>query len=343
MKYRVEIKPSGHRYELPAGETVLAGAIEASINLPYGCKNGACGACKGKIIAGQVDYGEYQASTLTEEEKQNGYALFCSAKPLSDLVIECREVSELGSVRPKIVPVRLQTKEKLNHDVMAIYLKLPSHEKLHFMAGQYIEFITKDGLRRAFSLANPPHQDEFLELHIRHVDGGKFTDYVFNQMPEKTILRIEGPLGSFFYREGSQKPIIFLAAGTGFAPIKGIIEHLIFKGIDLPMTLYWGVKSLEDFYLLNLPKAWANMHPNFKFIPVLSEPKSTDGWTGRTGNVHQALLEDMSDFSKVDVYACGAPAMVQAAFNSLHERGLPPEAFFSDAFTYAKPAPNVAK
>lgn len=341
MTNQVRIQPSDHVYQVAEGDTILTGAIDAGFNLPYGCRNGACGACKGKVLEGFVDHGDYQASALTEDEVDAGLALFCCAKPLTDVVIECREVSALNGIKPKILPVRVQSMEKLSHDVMALFLKLPSNERMQFLAGQYIEFLMKDGQRRAFSLANAPHNDDFLELHLRLVPGGKFTEYVFNEMQEKTILRIEGPFGSFYLREDSQKPIIFVAGGTGFAPIKGIVEHILHTGIQREMVLYWGARSLEDLYMPTLPKAWAEMNPNFKFVPVLSEPSESDAWTGRTGLVHQAVLDDFADLSAYQVYCCGAPAMVDTALGSFKAQGLPSDEFFSDAFTYANPAPKT--
>jgi len=341
MTNQVRIQPSGHQYSVADGETILTGAIDAGFNLPYGCRNGACSACKGKVLAGFVDHGDYQPSALTEAEIDAGLALFCCAKPLSDVEIECREVSALNGIKPKILPVRVQSMEKLSHDVMAMFLKLPSNERMQFLAGQYIEFLMKDGQRRAFSLANAPHNDDFLELHLRLVPSGKFTEYVFNEMQEKTILRIEGPFGTFYLREDSQKPIIFVAGGTGFAPIKGIVEHILHTGIQRDMVLYWGARSLEDLYMSSLPKNWTEMNPKFKFVPVLSEPLESDGWTGRTGLVHQAVLDDFADLSAYQVYCCGAPGMVDTALESFKARSLPSDEFFSDAFTYSNPVPKT--
>jgi CDP-4-dehydro-6-deoxyglucose reductase len=203
------------------------------------------------------------------------------------------------------------------------------------MPGQYVEFLMKDGARRAFSLANAPHDDQTLELHLRLVPGGKFTEYVFNEMPEKAILRFEGPLGTFTLREESTKPILFIAGGTGFAPIKGIIEHAFHHRIKRDMVLYWGALAKQDLYLPQLPEQWAVEHDHFKFIPVLSDPRPTDGWTGRTGLVHEAVLNDGLDLSQYQVYCCGAPAMVEAAHRDFIAQGLPEDEFFSDAFTYA--------
>ncbi|MDP3088489.1 MAG: CDP-6-deoxy-delta-3,4-glucoseen reductase [Methylotenera sp.] len=338
MSYQVTIKSTGHKYSAKASETVLESAIVAGVNIPYGCRNGSCGSCKGNIISGEVDYGDYAASAMTDAEKAAGKALFCCAHPLSDLTIECREI-KADVIPPRIMPARVERKEQLSNDVMALFLKLPSTEHLKFMAGQYIEFLLKDGNRRAFSLANAPHVDNMLELHLRLIPGGQFTEYVFNEMPDKAILRIEAPFGSFFLREDSNKPIIMVAGGTGFAPIKGIIEHMLHNNINRPVTLYWGAHSLKDLYMPALPEAWASEYPHIKFIPVLSDSIAEDNWHGRTGYVHQAVLDDFANTGLADyeVYCCGAPAMVEVAHASFVQAGLADDAFFSDAFNYAKP------
>jgi len=335
MSFQVTIQPSKHKFAAEAGQTVLGAAMDAGFTLPYGCRNGACGACKGKVLEGTVDHGKYQPQALSDDEKRTGLALFCCATPLSDLTIECREVSTSGSIQPKIMPCRVQKMERLAHDVIALHLKLPGNERMQFLAGQYIEFLLKDGKRRAFSLANAPHDDELLEVHVRYVAGGQFTEYVFNEMQEKAILRIEGPLGSFYLREESDRPIIFIAGGTGFAPIKGIIEHALHLGIKREMVLYWGAHALRDLYMNELPQQWAAAYPHLKYVPVLSHPSPEDAWTGRTGLVHEAVLADYADISGYEVYCCGAPQMVEAAHIGFTARGLPEGEFFSDAFTFA--------
>ena len=345
MTYQITLQPSGHSYPSKPSETVLESAIGAGFNIPYGCRNGTCGSCKGLILSGEVDYGDYAASALTEAEKASGKALFCCARPLSDLSVECREINE-GVIQPRIIPARVERKEQLSHDVMALFLKLPSSEHLKFKAGQYIEFLLKDGKRRAFSLANAPSQDNMLELHLRLIPGGQFTQYVFNEMPDKAILRIEAPFGSFYLREDSEKPMIMVAGGTGFAPIKGIIEHLLQHNIQRQITLYWGARSLQDLYMPALPEAWAAANPHIRFIPVLSDALPEDHWQGRTGFVHQAVLDDFANaentgLANYEVYCCGAPAMVEVAHTSFVQAGLADDAFLSDAFNYAKPAPSV--
>lgn len=333
MSHQVTLQPSGHQFTVQDGETVLEAALRENFALPYGCRNGACGACKGKVLSGEVDHGAHQPATLPPEDKAKGLALFCTAKPKTDLVVEAKEIGAAKDIPIKTLPCRVERMEKLAPDVMALWLKLPSNERLQFLPGQYIDILLKDGKQRSFSLANAPEQDELLELHIRHVPGGTYTEHVFNGMKAKDILRIKGPLGSFFLRE-SDKPALFLAGGTGFAPIKSILTHAFHHGTDRQMVLYWGAKTLVDLYQPDLPAQWQQAHANFSFIPVLSEPKPADAWPGRTGFVHAALLADFNDLSGYEVYACGAPPMIEAAKRDFTARGLPEDAFYSDAFFY---------
>jgi CDP-4-dehydro-6-deoxyglucose reductase, E3 len=283
-----------------------------------------------------VDYGAHQKSTLTDEEKRAGLALFCCAKPSTDLVIEVREVRRAGDIQIKRLPCRIEAIEKVAPDVAIVRFKLPASERLQYLAGQYVDFLLKDGKRRSFSLATPPHDDQLLELHIRHIPSGVFTDALFTQYKGREILRFEGPLGSFYLREDSDKPIVFVAGGTGFAPIKAIIEHALFHKLDREMVLYWGARARPDLYLPDLPAKWQAEHRNFRFVPVLSEPRAEDAWTGRTGFVHAAVLEDYPDLSGHQVYACGAPAMIDAARRDFTQlRALPADQFYADSFTYA--------
>jgi CDP-4-dehydro-6-deoxyglucose reductase len=336
---QITIKPSDHAFGCDADETVLQAAMRADLMIPYGCRNGACGTCKGRILEGRVDYGAYQAATLTDDDKHEGFALFCCARPLEDLVIEVREVRRAGDIQIRRLPCRIESIGKPAADVAIVKLKLPANERLQFLAGQYIDLLLKDGKRRSFSLATPPHADELLELHIRHVPGGFFSDALFTQYKGREILRFEGPLGAFYLREESDKPIIFVAGGTGFAPIKAVIEHALFHEIQAtrPIVLYWGVRSKEDLYLPDLPGRWQTEHSGrFNYIPVLSEPKPDDAWPGRTGFVHHAVLDDFHDLSGYQVYACGGPAMIDAARREFTRmRALPAEEFFADSFTYA--------
>jgi CDP-4-dehydro-6-deoxyglucose reductase len=335
MPYQVTIQPSGHHFTVNDDETVLTAALREGFALPYGCRNGACGSCKGTLLEGKLDYGNYQETALKPEEKAAGKALFCVGKPCSDLVIEAKEISAAKDLAAKTLPCRVQKLERLADDVMIMQLKLPANERLQYLAGQYLDFLLKDGRRRSYSIANPPHDDAFIELHLRHVPGGVFTDHVFTSMKERDILRFNGPLGSFFIREDSDKPMIFVAGGTGFGPIKAMLLHLFEEKSPRKLVLYWGARGRKDLYLEELPQLWQQEHANFNFIPVLSEPKSEDSWTGRTGLVHQAVLEDIKDFSGYQVYACGAPVMVDSARESFMKHGLPEDEFFADSFVYA--------
>jgi CDP-4-dehydro-6-deoxyglucose reductase len=331
--HSVTIQPSGQQFQVEDGEAVLAAALRQGLVLPYGCKNGACGTCKGKIVSGTVDYGVYQPKALPDEDKARGKALFCQAKPLSDLVIEARTIGAAKGIEVKMLPCRVQTLERLADDVMALHLKLPANEKLVFLAGQFIEFLLKDGSRRSFSMANAPHDAELLQLHVRHVAGGQFTDHVFGRMKERDILRFEGPLGTFFLREDSAKPIVFVASGTGFAPIKSIIEAAVKKGITRPMTLYWGGRRPKDLYMNALAEGWA-AQGSLKYVPVISEALPEDSWTGRSGFVHRAVMEDFPDLSGHQVYACGVPVMVDAARKDFTAAcKLPEDEFYADSFT----------
>ena len=332
--HTVTLQPNGHQFQVEDGEAVLTAALRQGFVMPYGCKNGACGSCKGTILSGTVDYGVYQAKALTDEEKAQGKALFCQAKPLSDLVLEARTVGAAKDIQIKKLPCRVQKLERVTDDVMLLQLKLPANQKLVFLAGQYIEFLLKDGARRSFSMANAPHDAEFVELHVRHVTGGQFTDHVFNKMKERDILRCEGPLGTFFLREESEKPIVFVASGTGFAPIKAVIEHMFHKGIARPATLYWGGRRPKDLYLHALAERWAAERPDFKYVPVISEAQPEDHWSGRTGFVHRVAMQDFPDLSGHQVYACGVPIMVDSARKDfVASCKLPEDEFYADSFT----------
>jgi len=336
MSYTVHFEPSGHQVEVADGERVLTAALRHGLQLPYSCRGGACGACKAQIIEGDVDYPDGDPQGLNAQERAIGMTLLCSAVPIGDLRIEVHEVTDSEELEVKTLPCRIVKKEQLNHDVLRLFLKLPDNQRLQFLAGQYIDFLLEDGRRRAFSLANAPHRDELLELHIRLVPDGDFTDFLFHQAEEKTILRVKGPLGQFTLREDSERPMIMMAGGTGFAPIKAILEHAFAEELQQPIYLYWGARAKQDLYLDKLPKRWIEKHPNLHYIPVLSEPQADDDWQGATGFVHDAVLANHPDLSNVDVYSAGPPAMVEAGAVNFERAGLPMDHYYSDAFTYAK-------
>lgn len=335
MSFQVNVQPSGRSFDVARDETLLAAAMRQGVGLPYGCKDGACGSCKCRLLDGRVIHGAHQAKALSEAEEAAGYVLTCCATPQTDLVLEAREVVGADDFPVLKMPSRVLSVDRPAPDVAVLRLQLPANVNFGFRAGQYVEFILRDSSRRSYSMANAPGTlNGQMELHIRHMPGGKFTDHVFGALKEKDILRVEGPFGSFFLREASAKPIVLLASGTGFAPIKAIIEHMRLKGIDRPAMLYWGCRSRADLYLHDWALQAAAELPNLCYVPVLSEPKPEDEWTGRTGLVHQAVMADLPDLSGHEVYACGAPIMVDSARRDFTDRcGLPSGAFFADSFT----------
>jgi len=335
MNFQVTVQPSGREFSVERDETLLGAAIRQGVGLPYGCKDGACGSCKSRLLEGRVIHGAHQAKTLTEAEEAAGFVLTCCATPQTDCVLEARTVPGAGEFAVLKLPSRVISIAKPAPDVALLRLQLPANQNFQFHAGQYVEFILRDGARRSYSMANAPSSTPgSIELHVRHMPGGKFTDHVFGAMKEKDILRMEGPFGSFFLREDSDKPIVLLASGTGFAPIKAIIERLQHLGLSRPITLYWGCRSRADLYLHDWALQAAASMPQLRYVPVLSEPKPEDGWSGRTGFVHQAVLADLPDLSGHQVYACGAPIMVESAqADFVAKAGLPAEEFYADAFT----------
>jgi len=335
MSFKVTLQPSGRSFEVARDEPVLAAAIRAGVGLPYGCRDGACGSCKSRLVEGRVIHGAHQHKALSIAEEEEGWTLTCCATPQTDLVIEARTVPGAGEFAVQKMPCRIASIARPAPDVAVLKLQLPANVVLKYHAGQYIEFILRDGARRSYSMANAPHRAaEGLELHVRHMPGGKFTDHVFGGLKEKDILRLEGPFGSFYLREDSERPIVLLASGTGFAPIKAIVEQMQFKGITRPAVLYWGCRTRADLYLHDWAVEAAAAMPNLRYVPVLSEPKPEDAWTGRTGFVHHAVMEDLPDLGAHEVYACGAPIMVDSAQRDFVARcGLSAEEFYADAFT----------
>lgn len=335
MNFKVTLRPSGRSFEVARDEAVLPAAIRQGVGLPYGCRDGACGSCKSQLVEGRVIHGAHQHKALSAAEEDAGWILTCCATPQTDLLIEARTVAGAGEFAVQKMPCRVQSIEKPASDVAILKLQLPANVQLKYHAGQYIEFVLKDGARRSYSMANAPHLAAGgLELHLRHMPGGKFTDHVFGAMKDKEILRLEGPFGSFFLREDSDAPIVLLASGTGFAPIKAIVEHMQSKGIARDTVLYWGCRSRADLYLNDWALQAASEMPTLRYVPVLSEPGPEDGWTGRTGFVHEAVMADLPDLSHHEVYACGAPVMVEAAQRDFVSRcNLPLEDFYADSFT----------
>jgi CDP-4-dehydro-6-deoxyglucose reductase len=333
MSHSVTLKPSGHTFEAEEGKNILQAGLDAGFMMPYSCRTGVCRTCRGTLLEGKVDYGAVHPTYLPDTDKAKGYALLCQARPLSDVVVEIRELEGMAGIRPRMIPCRIEKLDKPAPDVAVMGLRLPMNENFRFLAGQYIDILLKDAKRRSYSIANAPKPEgvTFLEIHVRHTPGGLFSDHVFGKAKVRDILRFEGPLGTFYLREDSDKPIVMVASGTGFAPLKAICEAAFEKNLQRPMTLYWGCRAKRDLYMLEVPSGWKR--PGFNFIPVLSDPTAQCQWTGRTGFVHRAVMQDFPDMSGVQVYACGAPVMVDAARADFSSQcGLPAEEFFADSF-----------
>ena len=337
MTFTVTLHPAERAFDVARDETILSAAIRAGVGLPYGCRDGACGSCKSKLREGRVIHGAHQPKALSPEEEAAGLILTCCATPQTDCVVEARMVVGAGEYPISKMPGRVLSIARPAGDVAIVRVQLPATQPFRYRAGQYVEFILRDGARRSYSMANAPHNlgtPASIELHLRHMPGGKFTDHVFGAMKEKDILRMEGPFGSFFLREESDKPIVLLASGTGFAPIKALVEQLQHLGSIRPVRLYWGARRLSDIYLPDWLANAKQLLPQIEVVPVLSEPAEEDVWTGRTGFVHQAVMADLPDLSGHQVYACGAPVMVESAQRDFVARcGLPDDEFYADSFT----------
>jgi CDP-4-dehydro-6-deoxyglucose reductase len=348
--FTVTIEPSARQFTCDENQTLLGAAIEAGVGLPYGCKDGACGSCKCRKISGTVTHEEHQAKALSAQEEEEGWVLTCCAKAKSDVTLHVKQVGQENMPVVRKMPVRVAHFERLASDVMLIQLQLPAHEKFEYLPGQYIDFLLKDGQRRSFSIANakpmvlnkqdaaPAH---YIELHVRHLPGGHFTDHVFENLKAKEIFRIEGPLGGF-HLQASDKPILFLASGTGFAPIKALLEqihaqqqtHTPTHGPARQMVLYWGARVQQDLYMIDWVQNMQKNMPELHFVPVLSDEPNPSTWQGRRGFVHLAALQDHPDMSQWQVYACGAPIVIESALKDFCQQAhLPAQEFFADAFT----------
>ncbi len=342
MSYTVTNRTSVQQFAVEGDETILDAALRQGRVMPYSCRSGTCGTCKSKLVSGRVDYGTYESQAMTEEEKNNGHVLICQAKPLEDIVIEAREVAAAANITIKTLPCRVVRMEKLAHDVMCLHLKLPQGQELAYLAGQYIDIILRNGKRRSFSMATRAQSEQDLQIHVRHVPDGQFTGHVFNNMKEKDLLRLQGPLGTFFLRQESARPVIMMAGGTGFAPIKSILEQAFADGIQRPMHLFRGVRAARDLYMHELAEKWAGEFAHLHYTPVLSEPLDEDQWSGETGWVHDSVVTHYPDLSEYEVYASGPPPMIEAGKTAFAAHGLDSENLYFDSFEFAADSTTTA-
>lgn len=334
MTHMVTLTRSGKQFACAANESILDAASRQGVLLPYGCRNGGCGSCRAKVSSGEIHYPNGHPGGLDESQATRGEALLCQAEPRSDIALDTEELDATRMTQVRTLPARVLGLERVAHDVMHMTLKLPASERLQYLPGQYIEILMRDGRRRAFSLANSPHRDEALSLHIRHVPGGSFSGHVFESMRERALLRIHGPLGGFYLRDDATRPAVLVAGGTGLAPMAAIIEAAIEAADPRPIALYWGARSKRDLYFHEQALTWAEQ-PNITYVPVLSEPADEDEWAGRTGFVHQTVLEDWADLGPCDVYGSGPPVMIEAIRSSFPSQGLDLDHLYYDSFEYA--------
>ncbi|HEV8333896.1 MAG TPA: 2Fe-2S iron-sulfur cluster-binding protein [Steroidobacteraceae bacterium] len=337
---RITLFPSQQVIFVEEGETILDAALRAGLNLPHSCKGGHCSSCRARIRDGSIVYPRGRPLGLMAEEEREGYALLCQAHATgADLAIEVREIRPpRPEVQVKSLPCRIERMHKLAPEVMAVFLRLPSNEDFHFFAGQYLDIMLPQNRRRSFSIASCPGRDELIELHIRRVASGEFTQQLFDGMKERTLLRVEGPLGQFWFRRESPRPALLIGGGTGYAPLRSMLRDLLEVGDRRPLHLYWGAQTRQDLYEDAQVRALGAQYPNLRYTSVLSDPLPADNWTGRRGLVHAAALEDHPQLERVDVYASGPPAMVETVRHEFTVRGLPPQQLFFDSFDYAPDA-----
>lgn len=333
MSHTVTLQASGKRFDVAPGESVLEAARRAGLALPYSCLAGVCGSCKATLVAGECTYPRNPPSALSADERRHRKVLLCQAVPASDLVVAAREVASVADIPRRQFDVVVAEKTRLRDDIVRLVLRTAPGERMRRLAGQYLDVLLDDGRRRAFSIANAPHEDDTIELHVRRVAGGGFTATVFDTLAVGAKLRVEGPLGTFVPREDSERPILFMAGGSGFAPIKALVEHFVELGARRPMTLYWGAREAGDLYLRELPERWAREVPHFRFVPVISGEGVDD--EARRGLVHDELLRGHPDLSAFDLYMSGPPAMIDAGRHAFVDAGLPEERLFYDSFEYA--------
>lgn len=331
MSVTVKLAPSGEKIQLEENESILDAALRQGVMLPYSCRGGSCGACEGRVLCGAVDYPNGFPGAINADQAAAGVALLCQAHAKIDLTVQVRALGGEEAVPPRVLPARLVKKARLAHDVMQLDLQLPPNQRLQFRAGQYVDLLLPGGKRRSFSLANPPEQDAVLQLHIREVPEGYFSGQL-ESLREKSVLRLEGPHGSFWLRTEHKRPVIMVAGGTGFAPIRAMLLQAFDASFANALHLFWGVRAEQDLYAKE-PEAWAMRHSNFAYTPVLSEPSSA--WQGERGWVHQVVLSAYPDLSQFDVYMAGPPPMIEAAKADFLAAGLPGDQLFFDSFEYA--------
>ena len=338
--FTVTIRSSGKSFEVREGESILVAGLRQGVMLPYSCKNGTCGSCKGRVNSGEVHYPFHPPIALERADYAEGYALMCQAEPLEDLEISVREIEAVRDIQVRIFPTRVADKALLAENVVRLRLKLPAAQRLQFLAGQYVEVLLKGGKKRAFSIASCPSLEDEIELHIRHVDGGDFTGHVFDQLQEKDILRLQGPQGNFFVRNDEpDRPLVMVGGGTGFAPLKSMIENLLEHDDRREIHLYWGARTTAELYLDELPTRWAREHSHIHYHRAISDEVEALPEGFQRGFVHEVVAANHPDLSGHDVYMSGPPAMIEAAKKAFSENGLDSSRLYYDSFEFGLDVP----
>jgi CDP-4-dehydro-6-deoxyglucose reductase len=336
LTHEVRLVPGGRSFTVRSGQTVLEASLDAGLNLPHSCKSGHCSSCRARLVAGEIEYPRGKPIGITQSEADAGLVLLCQAHARSPLVVEARRIASVASVEIKTLPCRIERLVRLAPDVMQVFLRLPAVEHLAFQPGQYLDVLLEDGRRRSFSIASPPHDAELLELHVRYVPGGGFTERLFTAMGTGTLLRIEGPIGQFVYQH-DPRPLLLVAGGTGFAPLKSILRHILERGQLRDMHLFWGARTPADLYEEALALEWTRRYPSLRFSAVLSDVPSAAEPHHRLGLVHEAVLAEYPQLAHFDVYAAGPPAMIEAIRAAFPSHGLAEERLHFDSFDYAPP------
>jgi CDP-4-dehydro-6-deoxyglucose reductase len=334
---RVSVANSPVSFSVAPEQTVLDAALRAGLKLPHGCNGGNCGACRARLKSGTVSYPLGTPPGLSAAEAAEGLILLCQARAREDLSIETFPVSTPDSATIKRLPCRIEHTQRWSHDVLGVFLRLPVAEPFPFAPGQYLDVMLSGGRRRSFSIASPPHDARLLELHVRRVTGGVWTEPLFAELvadpARKPLLSIEGPLGQFVYRADTCAPMLLVGGGTGLAPLKSILRHVIENDLGRDLTLYWGVRSERDLYAHAELEALAARAANLRYRAVLSE--AGPDWRGRRGWVHDAVRGDLGSLAGYDIYASGPPAMIAAIRGEFPRCGADAERLFFDSFDYA--------
>jgi CDP-4-dehydro-6-deoxyglucose reductase len=339
-QFKVKNSNSGVVFSVNAGESILNAALRQSVMLPYSCKNGTCGSCKGVVESGEVHYPFHPPMALSREEMAEGCALMCQAEPIEDLVIRVREIEAVRDIQIRKMPARVIEKTLLTKEVMRVRIKLPNAQRLQFLAGQYLDILLPEGKRRAFSIASSPLSEDIIELHIRHIDGGGFTGWVFDDMKERDILRLEGPMGTFFIRnDKTERPMILMGGGTGFAPLKSMIEDLLTHQDTRPLHLFWGVRNQSELYMHQQAQQWASENDHIQYTTALSESRDGEANESYAGFVHEAVLQQFPNLSAHDIYMSGPPAMIDASRTAFLAGGAERRRIFFDSFEFGLDVP----